>query len=328
MNSRYHQVALASACVMIVSAIAVSDRVAGASPEVGPVATRMRNVNLHIGQGVELLIDDLNGRMLNRVSGKPPAFDDLDSYVLNIDAARVSMTAASLTNLMNNYVFAYPGAPLTRLKLTIENGELTQSGTLRKGIGIPFTMHASVAATKEGKIRLHPTAMKAAGAIPKRLLDFFGLTLDRLITLAPGSPITIDGDDLLLDPERLLPPPRIHGHLTNVAIDKGRLIEYFGDVEAARHGVAPPNRTGSNYMYFRGGTLRFGKLTMEDTDLLLVDANPKGPFEFSPQKYNDQLVAGYSKNTPTHGLIVYMPSLNDLPRAATSGGLTPAPTGR
>jgi hypothetical protein len=189
-------------------------------------------------------------------------------------------------------------------------------------------MHATVAATKDGKIRLHPTAMKAAGVIPKRLLDFLGLTLDRLITLKPGSPIAIDGDDLLLDPERLLPPPRIRGHLTNVTIDKGQLVEYFGDVARTRLGVTPPDRSASNYMYFRGGTLRFGKLTMDDTDLLLIDADPKGPFDFSPEHYNDQLVAGYSKNTPAHGLVVYMPTLNDAARVGTSGGLTPAATGR
>ena len=328
MNSLCRRMVVASASVLIASAIVTPVRAVGARSDAVPVATRMRNVNLHIGQGIELLIDDLSGRMLSRVSGKPPVFDDLDSYFLDIDAARVSMTGESLTSLMNNYVFAYPGAPLTHLKISIENGELTQSGTLRKGVGVPFTMHATVTATKDGKIRLHPTAMKAAGVIPKRLLDFFGLTLDRLITLKPGSPMTIEGDDLLLDPERLLPPPRIRGRLTSVTIDKGRLVEHFGDVDAGRHGVAPPDRSASNYMYFRGGTLRFGKLTMDDTDLLLIDADPKGPFDFSPQKYNDQLVAGYSKNTPTHGLIVYMPTLNNLARVGTSGGLTPAATGR
>jgi len=327
MNSLRRQTAIVSAWTLIASAIMVRDCVVGASPRVAPVATRMRNVNLHIGQGIELRIDDLNGRMPSRVSGTPPVFDDLDSYLLEIDAARVSMTAESLANLMNNYVFGYPGAPLTNLKVAIENGELTQSGTLHKRIGIPFTMRATVTATKEGKIRLHPTAMKAAGAIPKRLLDFFGLTLNRLITLKSGSPITIDGDDLLLDPERLLPPPRIRGHLTKVTIDNGRLIEYFGDAEAGRHGVVPPNRNVSNYMYFRGGTLRFGKLTMDDADLLLVDADGKDPFDFSPQRYNEQLVAGYSKNTTTHGLIVYMPSLNDLARIGTNGP-TPATPGR
>ena len=63
-------------------------------------------------------------------------------------------------------------------------------------------------------------------------------------------------------------------------------------------------------------TLRFGKLTMRDTDLLLVDKDPKDAFDFSPERYNAQLVAGYSKNTPAHGLIVYMPDLVDLDRGS------------
>ena len=67
-------------------------------------------------------------------------------------------------------------------------------------------------------------------------------------------------------------------------------------------------------MYYRGGTLRFGKLTMSDTDLMLVDDDAKDLFDFSPERYNVQLVAGYSKNTNTKGLITHMPDLNDLSR--------------
>jgi hypothetical protein len=67
-------------------------------------------------------------------------------------------------------------------------------------------------------------------------------------------------------------------------------------------------------MYYRGGTLRFGKLTMADTDLMLVDDDPHDPFDFSPARYNDQLMAGYSKNTASHGLITHMPDLNDSSR--------------
>jgi hypothetical protein len=57
--------------------------------------------------------------------------------------------------------------------------------------------------------------------------------------------------------------------------------------------LTPPNGRFSNYMYCRGGTLRFGKLTMWTQDWL-VDADQKDPFDFSPEEYNEQLVAGYS----------------------------------
>ncbi len=67
-------------------------------------------------------------------------------------------------------------------------------------------------------------------------------------------------------------------------------------------------------MYFRGGALRFGKLTMADADLALVDQEPKSPFDFSLAGYNDQLVAGYSKSTQALGLVVHMPDFASLKR--------------
>ena len=271
----------------------------------------MRNVVLHLDHGVELQVEDLAGQLVSRMPGRPPVFDDVNAYLVDIETARVSMTADSLTNLMNNYVFAYAGAPLKDLKITIEGNELHQSGTLRKGIGVHFTMQASVAATSDGKIRIHPTALKAAGFLPKGILDFFGLELERLVKLKQTPGVKIVGDDLFLDPERLLPPPQIRGRLTKAWIENGVVVQQFGSAD--KHPtLAPPNPNVKNYMYYRGGNLKFGKLTMEDTDLLLVDANQRNPFDFSPAEYNRQLVAGYSKNTPAHGLVVYMPDLSDL----------------
>jgi hypothetical protein len=69
---------------------------------------------------------------------------------------------------------------------------------------------------------------------------------------------------------------------------------------------------GRHYIWFKGGQIRFGKLTMTDADLRLVDADPRDAFDFFPAKYNDQLVAGYSRNTRALGLETYMPDFNDL----------------
>jgi len=277
------------------------------------VATRMQNVHVHLGNGVELRIDTLFGRLARFKPGTPPTFDDVGSYVLEIESARLAMTPESLTNLMNNYVFADAKAPISHLKIEIEGSELKQSGTLKKGIDVPFTMRAQIAATRDGRIRMHPTSMKAAGFVSKRVLDFFGLELEKLVNVKANSPVQVEGDDLLLDPEHLLPPPRIRGRLTKTWIADGLIVEQFGP-EKPVHPIAPPDARYANYMYYRGGTLRFGKLTMSDTDLMLVDDDPKDPFDFSPAQYNDQLTAGYSKNTRDHGLITHMPDFNDLRR--------------
>jgi hypothetical protein len=288
---------------------------AAASSPAPPVATRMRHVVFHLGPGIELRVDDLAGHLISKTAN-PVLFDDVKSYVVDIQSARVAMTPASLTNLMNNYVFASPDAPFKNIKIGIEGQEMTQSGTLRKGVPVPFSIRATLAATADGKIRVHPTAIKAAGFVSKRVLDFFGLELDNLVKMKNVIGVTVDGDDLLLDPQLLLPPPQIRGRLTRAAIEDGVIVQQFGP-ETSPKAIAPPNRRFTNYMYYRGGTLRFGKLTMRDTDLLLVDSDPKDTFDFSPEQYNDQLVAGYSKNTRAHGLIVYMPDLADLAPRST-----------
>ena len=299
----HHEYARGLLLVVLIPAISF----AGGSDH---VQVRMENVNFHVGHGVELRVLYLDGRLASATPGKVPTFDDVNSYVIEIDSARVSMTAGSLTNLMNNVLFAGPNAPIKNTKVEIDGAELKQTGTLKKGVSVPFTMRASLDVTSDGKLRLHPTSMKAAGIIPKGVLDFFGVHLNTLLKVSSESPILVSGDDLLLDPEHALPPPRIRGKLTKAWIADGVVFEQFGGEKPA-HPLTPPVAS-RNFMYYRGGTLRFGKLTMVDADLMLVDEDPTDPFDFSPAQYKDQLVAGYSKNTPDNGLVTHMPDLSDI----------------
>jgi hypothetical protein len=302
-------------------AVAVVDGSSAGDKTAEPVGAQFRNVVLHLGNGVVLDVRELDGRLLSRRPGNPPVFDDIASYTMAIDRATVSMTPESLTNLMNNYVFADRNAPITRSRITIEDGQLKLNGTVRKGIGIPFTATASVGISSDGWIRIHPASLNAAKIVSKRVLDFFGLNLERVLKSNPEPGVRVEKDDLLLNAERLLPPPQIRGHLSKVWIEAGRLFQRFDSGERIPSAV-PPDRNAPNYMYYHGGTLRFGKLTMVETDLQLIDADPRDAFDFSPERYNEQLVAGYSKNTPNHGLMVFMPDLKNLP-STKPGGLRP-----
>jgi hypothetical protein len=287
-----------------------------------PVGAQFRNVVLHLGHGVVLDVRELDGRLVSRKPGEAPVFDDIESYMMVITRATVSMTPESLTSLMNDYIFADSHAPITRSRVAIDNNQLRLTGTLRKGVDIPFTAVATVGLSSDGWIRIHPTSLNAAKIIPRRLLDFFGLDLERVLKSQPEPGVRIEQDDLLLNPERLLPPPQVRGHLVRVWIEAGRLFQRFDSGERVPH-ATPPDPRAPNYMYYYGGTLRFGKLTMVDTDLQLIDAEPRNPFDFSPQRYNEQLVAGYSKNTANHGLMVFMPDLSAVAAATARGGLRP-----
>lgn len=85
----------------------------------------------------------------------------------------------------------------------------------------------------------------------------------------------------------------------------------FGAPAQKRPREALSSRCGArNYQLFRGGSVRFGKLTMTDTDLELVDAEPADPFDFSIDHHQEQLIAGYAKSTKQGGLCVHMPDFS------------------
>jgi hypothetical protein len=72
-------------------------------------------------------------------------------------------------------------------------------------------------------------------------------------------------------------------------------------------------------MYYRGRILRFGKLTMVDADLQIVDADPSDPFDFYLSHLNQQLVAGESRNQADFGLLTTMPDYADIERRTSAG---------
>jgi hypothetical protein len=47
--------------------------------------------------------------------------------------------------------------------------------------------------------------------------------------------------------------------------------------------------------------------------LILIDMDPRDPFDFYFDHYTEQLVAGYTKTTPEFGLRVYARDYNKLP---------------
>ena len=97
------------------------------------------------------------------------------------------------------------------------------------------------------------------------------------------------------------------GRVTATRIEGNTIVLTFGE----KNRGTKARQTG-NYMYFRGNRLRFGKLTMTDVDMILIDMDPTDPFDFFLDRYKDQIAAGYSKISPNSALRIFVRDFNKL----------------
>jgi hypothetical protein len=275
------------------------------------VEVDMRNVDLHLTPQIDLQIRNLRGRFVAAGTRSAPYLDDPRSYTVAVDTGEVAVDLPSLNAIVTR-ALERGRSNVQRVQISIDdNGQLRQKGVVKKGISVPFDMKASLGVTSDGLLRIHSESMKGFGVPVNPLLKVLRLQTDDLIRIDPGHGIRVEGNDLLLDASQLLPPPGFHGTLTSVRVERGALIQVFGPGTPR---VISPAATAKNHIYWRGGQLAFGKLTMTETDLELVDEDPRDAFDFSVDRWNEQLVAGYSKTTADRGLRAHMPDYNDLHR--------------
>ena len=136
-----------------------------------------------------------------------------------------------------------------------------------------------------------------------------GLALDEVIDLKKAKGASVAGDDIFLQPTMILPPPAIEGRVSAVRVTGDQVVMTFGTAGA----LGPiADTTSQNYMFYRGGTLRFGKLMMLDAEMQINDLDPADPLKFNIDRYLDQLVAGYSRTLRSGGLNVFMRDIDKL----------------
>jgi hypothetical protein len=268
------------------------------------VAVTMRNVMYHFTPRIAVHIYTLSGSLRPTGQNPFPIFDDARSFVLHVDAADMALTTQAMSNILNDHVFASPDAPLKGISITTSGNILKIRGKLHSKGDIPFEEEGSLSLTPEGEIRVHSNRVRAAHLPVKGLMDLLGVNISDLISTSKVHGVRADKDDLLINPGEILPLPKIEGRLTSLELRGNTIAEHFGG--------RVPRLAPGNYMIYRGGRLRFGKLTMDDTDMVLLDMDAQDPFDFYLSHYKEQLVAGYTKTTPAFGLRVLMRDYDKL----------------
>jgi hypothetical protein len=276
----------------------------------------MCNVQYHFSDSVVVHIETLNGDVVPTRDYKFPIFDDKRSFNIEIGSGKIAIDTVSLANVFNSYVFASANAPLKDISITMENDRLKIKGKLHSKGDIPFETDGVLTPTRDGKIRLHTDKIKALHLPVKGLMDLFNLQIADFVKTGKVPGVATDQNDLILDLSEILPAPHIRGKVTAIRFEGNTLVQTFGSADAKSIKYL---RIG-NYMSYHGNTLRFGKLTMDDADLILIDMNPGDPFDFYLDHYKEQISAGYTKITPDFGLRVYVRDFNKLHQRRAQNG--------
>ena len=178
------------------------------------VAIQMKNVDFRIADDIALEIGGLRGALKPTRAGEPVTFDDVSSFDVTVDTAEIAITPESLGALMNSYVLGYQGSPIRNVSMEIEGDRIKQKGRLHKGVGIEFEIEGGLSASADGNIVMHADKIKADHIPVKGLLHLFGDDLADLVKQGAGRGMKVEGDDIILMPAAMTPPPHLHGRVT------------------------------------------------------------------------------------------------------------------
>jgi hypothetical protein len=314
-----HAPSTAASAAPAASVGAMSSRPATATDTLPRTWIEMKNVDLRVANDAVVGIRRLRGEVIPAVPGNSAILDTTTSFSIRITSGTVAIESGDLSVILNRFVFGYKGSPLKKLRVRMNGAQMVQSGVMHKGVDLKFEITSSLSLTDSGLIRLHPTKVRVLGVNGQSLLHALGMKLDNLLDLSGSKAARVKGDEIFLDPTKILPPPGIAGRLTSVRVEGNALVQEFATLpdDSLFTGYARPDSAAANYLFFRGGRLRFGRLEMRDTQLQILDLDPSDPFDLFLAEYNKQLVAGYSRNRPNLALQAFFPDFTDIGRGVT-----------
>jgi len=266
------------------------------------VKTEMRNVMFHLTEKASANLRTLSGELWPTNKNEMVVFDDKSSFEVRAQNGTVAISPDALADILNNYVFAKPDAPLKDLTVEIDkDSKLIIKGKLHSKGDIPFGTKGTPSVDPDGRIRVRTEKITALKLPVKGLMGLFGVELANVVNTSKIPGIDTDKNDLLMDLGTLLPPPHIRGKVSGVRVERNAIVTTFGDGGK----TSTPTKEPSSFMAFTGSRVRFGRLVMEPTDLTVLDLDPKGSLDWDQDHYKEQLQAGYSKITPEFGLHAY-----------------------
>jgi hypothetical protein len=272
-----------------------------------PTNVYAHNLMLRKGPtGFRIYVRWLRGQMARTSRTVNPSFDDPESFFIDVKTGVVHTNVGDLANFLNQGI---TNSPLTNIKLSGNGDQLKLNGTLHKVIPIPIEVISTIGVAPDNRIQIHVTKINILEIPFKKLLGGMNVTVSSLFHPGDIPGVEVKGNDIFLDTGKAVPPPHIRGQLTSVRIINPDFQEIYGNAQEDVTRV----EQWRNYLQLHGGTIDFGKLTMRQVDLMMVDLSNNAWFDLDLANYQDQLVNGYTRMTPQAGLQIFMPSLDQIP---------------
>jgi hypothetical protein len=283
-------------------------QVSDGTGELTPTRMYAHNLMLRKGPDFRIYVRWLSGEMRRTKRNVNPSFDDPESFVLEVQRGIIHANIGDISHYLN--IGAIAGSPLTNISLTGSGNQISLHGTIHKlHIPLPVGLDGTLSPSPDGRIHLHVDRLSVLKLPVKGLLGNFHVSTADLMGKTSIAGIEASQNDLYFDTQKLLPAPHIHGTLTRVRVMNPDIEVMYGDAQndAAR------TEQWHNFLALKGGTLDFGKLTMHNVDLIMIDASKDAWFDLDLVNYQAQLVNGYTRMTPEAGLEIFMPDLDQLP---------------
>jgi hypothetical protein len=275
----------------------------------------MHNVILNEGPSLKLRVRWLRGWLRATRPDTTPSFDDPKSFLLDINTGVVGVSLTDLAGALNAGLL---DGSLTNISLAPYGQQIKVNGTLHKGIPLPFELIGDIAAAPDGRIRMHVATLRVLKIPFQGILKAFDLKAGDLVGPKGARGVQVSGNDIYFDPEQILPEPQKRGKLTDVHIKNADIVEVYG---LARQEVMNA-RKWRNFIRLRGGNLEFGKLTMHNVDLVMIDVSDDPWFKFDLAHYQEQIVNGYTRMTAQAGLQIFMPDIDKIPHSRANQSIS------
>jgi hypothetical protein len=267
-----------------------------------------RNVVYRLDKHVAMTIDEMNADILLKDPSLPYVPANKNDYSIQVHYAKVTKDAASLAALMNTYVFNDEDSPLKDLKITFKDDRIVMAGKMKKGVWVGFEMEGTVAPSPDGKIVMTPKVIKSMGMRVDGLMSLIGIEMAKLMKMKEEKGLILSGNNIIMDPAKLYPPPTLLGRVTRVGVANGLLTIEMNDGRAKPWPEMPVNPKACMVMW--GGDVLINTNLVLNAKIIELDATPDTPMVFALDFYREQLEAGYVVSTKAGHMLTYLPDVN------------------